>query len=220
MSSVPESHLALPASPGGSTRRGILRTAMWSVPAITVVSAAPAYADSTGPAAATRFVSFDALTYTWPDMEGVEPEEPWVDGAIEYFIETDEPGPSPAVIVHVTFPDSWTESGTRDVTVTYGGDFSDFGNWSPSVSPVDGAILTRNSLSFAHPFGLPLGDFNPHIDRLSFTAFVRGVDLSYTTDPIALAYEFVDQAAAESAGWGIAANSSPAILHFDGNWGG
>lgn len=213
MSDTPESRRARRAPTAGVTRRSVVRTAAWSAPAIALVAASPAYAASTD--ASARLVGFEALRYEWPDMQWTpEIEQPWIDARIDYFIESDEPGPSPAVVVHVTFPASWTAGG-RSVTVTPGGDFADFGQWVPSIAQVDGVILTTNSVSFTHPGGLHHGEFNEHIDGLSFTAFVAGVDLSDTTDPIALSYEIVDD---PDNIWDVAPGSSPAIIHFDGNW--
>src|SRR5690554_4796637 len=49
--------VTLPAVPAVPSRRAVVRTALWSVPAISLATAAPAFADSTQPA--LEFVAGD-----------------------------------------------------------------------------------------------------------------------------------------------------------------
>lgn len=163
---TPDALAASPAPRGGLTRRAVVRTAAWSVPAITVVAAAPAYASSGG----ADLVGFDMLaTYTLDEdrqRQGVS-----ILVALGVRADPDEGSsgqPSPAMELLFSFTDVW--EGTE---LTYTPTALDPDQWrivddsTTTVNPDGSARSSNGELRVEHLGGLLSEDNAPSL--ISFT---------------------------------------------------
>lgn len=215
MAAAPES--PTPAPTGSSTsllrtglsRRGVVRTAMWSVPAVTLATAAPAYAASAAQIAVTP------QTARWDDSAEASPQNPNAQGGGSalfgsIWIESLEPTtPTPTMTMTMRFPDSWTEAGPVSIAHEDVGMDLGYGlGWVPAEgTPGTNGLLTSASgvFTFTHTGGFTFSDGYPGFD-FRFSAWVEGVSL---LRPVGAAYDdIIVDFAVVGTEWGLVGGTS------------
>lgn len=189
MVATPESPQPTPASSGsllnaGISRRGVVRTLAWSVPAVTVATAVPAYATS------THQLTLDDPGVGWISNASHAGGTIVAASGGVFLLSGSPEVPTPALRLELQFPAVW-HGGTNVVSVApndnidgTNGSWTASG-WAPDSTPdSNGQITSANgSFAFAHPGGLT-GTGAVYID-LPFIAWVS-TGTNPTTDDTAI----------------------------------
>ncbi|MBE7324841.1 hypothetical protein IEQ44_09255 [Nocardioides sp. Y6] len=193
MAAAPES--PTPAPTGSSTsllrtglsRRGVVRTALWSVPAVTLATAAPAYAAST-----INQLTYDtASALLWDTL--VDYPEPGAtlraaEGAIG-FVTSSETVETPALRLTINFPSNWTAGGS---TVFVAPD-PRTPSWEALGWEHDGPLTNGRLSSTSGSFGFTYrgGEMTPFIG-IPFIAWGEPTDLFGQDTPVTATLQVLD----------------------------
>lgn len=200
MAAAPESPLPTlaptPLVRTGLSRRGVVRTALWSVPAVTVATASPAYAAST-----TNQLSFgDNSGLDWyTQRQGFPDQFNAAAGGIG-FETSSSTAATPPLRLTLQFPDNWT-FGNNSVFVApnpHTPPWEHFGWVSDVALDGDGRLTSASgSFGFTHPGG-------PGVEILlfPFMAWSRASGLDAQSIPVSATVQIL--ASAEPLGWDLA----------------
>lgn len=195
MAAAPTPEFSLPAPASSTTspparavsRRRVMLAAGWSVPAITVAAAAPAFASS------NDTIQFEARPAQWdPDAPGTLQGELW-------FTSDDISRGTPALTLVLDFPESWVAAAQAAGTEIRVGYYNldavgqvDWGSWQADSAlalqgedPVGQYVASSTgTFTFIHAGGFPVDPSDgPYFD-FRYSATIDGVDLSGTLDEL------------------------------------